>query len=41
MGWIPLADRFYLHVGDAEATVVVVTGVPDADWANLWVLLIG
>jgi hypothetical protein len=41
IGWIPLEDRFYLHVGDADATVVVVTGVPDADWAHLWVLLIG
>ena len=39
IGWIPLEDRAYLHVGDAEASVVVVTGVPDADLAHLWVLL--
>jgi hypothetical protein len=39
MGWIPLDDRAYLHPGDADATVVVVTGVPDADLAHLWVLL--
>ena len=39
IGWIPLEDRAYLHRGDADATVVVVTGVPDADLAHLWVLL--
>jgi hypothetical protein len=26
---------FYLCLGDADATVVVVTGVPDADLADL------
>jgi hypothetical protein len=41
MGWIPLEDRAYLHRADADATVVVVTGVPDADLAHLWVLLMG
>ena len=40
MGWIPLERRAYLHPGDADATVVVVTGVPDADLAHLWVLLL-
>ena len=39
MGWILLEHRAYLHPGDADATVVVVTGVPDADLAHLWVLL--
>jgi len=41
MGWIPLENRAYLHRGDAEATVVVVTGMPDADLGHLWVLLMG
>ena len=31
IGWIPLEDRASLHLGDADATVVVVTGVPDAE----------
>ena len=39
IGWIPLEDRVYLHTGHADATVVVVTGVPDADLAHYWVLL--
>jgi len=41
IGWIPLEDRAYLHLGDSDATVVLVTGVPDADLAHLWVLLMG
>jgi hypothetical protein len=41
IGWIPLEDRAYLHVGDPNATVVVVTGVPDAELAHLTVLLLG
>jgi len=41
IGWIALEDRAYFHKGDADATVVVVTGVPDADLAHLWVLLMG
>jgi hypothetical protein len=39
IGWIPLEDRTYLHLGDADATVVMVTGVPDADLADMTVLL--
>ena len=27
IGWLPLEDRAYLHEGNAEAAVVVVTGV--------------
>jgi hypothetical protein len=41
MGLIPLEHRAYLHRGDADATVVVVTGVPDADLGYLSVLLMG
>ena len=40
IGWIPLEDRAYLHLGNADATVVLVTGVPDAELANWTVLLL-
>ena len=38
IGWIPLEDRTYLHLGHADATVVMVMGVPDADWVGATVL---
>lgn len=38
IGWIPLEDRAYLHLGDAS--VVVITGVPDAELADRTVLLL-
>jgi hypothetical protein len=41
IGWIPLEGRAYLHWGDADATVVLVTGVPNAGLAHLTVLLMG
>ena len=31
IGWIALEDRAYLHVGDADATVVFVTWLPNAE----------
>lgn len=38
MGWLPLDDGAYLHVGDPEALVIEVVGVPrDGDA----VLLVG
>ena len=38
IGWLPLSDGAYLHVGDPEALVVEVVGVPrDGDA----VLLVG
>jgi len=40
IGWVPLEDHAYLHEGNADATVVVVTGVPDADMADMTVLLL-
>jgi hypothetical protein len=40
IGWIPLEDRAYLHLGDADVKEVVVTGVPDADLAEMTVLLL-
>jgi len=41
IGWQPLGDGAYLHVGDPEAPVITVTGVPDAAMAGMNVLLVG
>ena len=45
MGWLPLTteegDSAYLHVGDPEALVIEVTGVPEAGMAGVNVLLVG
>ena len=30
IGWLPLGDGAYLHVGDLDALVITVVGVPDA-----------
>ena len=40
IGWILLEDRSYLHLGDADTTVVVVTGLPDAELADRTVLML-
>ena len=29
IGWLPLGDGAYLHVGDPEALVIEVVGVPE------------
>lgn len=43
IGWLPLGDAAYLHIGnpDAEEVVITVTGVPDAGMAGMNVLLVG
>ena len=43
IGWLPLAEDAYLHVGkpDEEETFITVTGVPDAGMAGMNVLLVG
>lgn len=43
IGWLPLGDGAYLHVGDPdeEETVITVVGVPDAGMAGMNVLLVG
>lgn len=43
IGWLPLGDGTYLHVGDPdeEETVITVVGVPDAEMAGMNVLLVG
>ncbi len=41
IGWLPLTDGAYLHVGkpDEEEVVITVTGIPDAGMAGMNVLL--
>lgn len=41
IGLLPLGDGAYLHVGDPEALVIEVVGVPDAGMAGVNVLLVG
>lgn len=41
IGWLPLGEGAYLHVGDPEALVINVVGVPDAGMAGMNVLLVG
>lgn len=41
IGWQPLGEGAYLHVGDPEALVIEVVGVPDAGMAGMNVLLVG
>ena len=41
IGWQPLGDGAYLHLGKPEALVIEVVGVPDAGMAGMNVLLMG
>ncbi|TSE29880.1 hypothetical protein [Tepidimonas charontis] len=41
IGWLPLRDGAYLHVGDPEGDVITVVGVPDASMAGVNVLWVG
>ena len=41
IGWLPLGDGAYLHVGDLDALVVTVVGMPDAGMAGVNVLWVG
>ena len=38
IGWIPLDQAAYLHIGDENATEVLVVGVPQAGAAVLLVI---
>jgi len=40
LGWTPLEPGAYLHMGDPNATVIEVVGVPHADMKGLTVLLL-
>ena len=43
IGWLPLGDGAYLHIGnpDEEEVVITLVGVPDASMAGMNVLLVG
>ena len=41
IGWLPLGDGACLHVGDPEALVITVLGVPEVGMAGMNVLLVG
>ena len=41
IGWQPLGEGAYLHMGEPEALVITVTGLPDAGMAGMTVLLVG
>lgn len=45
MGWLPVTteegESAYLHVGDPNAMVITVVGVPDATMAGVNVLWVG
>ena len=43
IGWLPLGEGAYLHLGkpDEEEVVITVTGIPDAGMAGMNVLLVG
>ena len=41
IGWLPLGDGAYLHIGDPDALVIDVVGVADAGMAGMNVLWVG
>lgn len=43
IGWLPLGDGAYLHMGkpDEEEMVITVTGVPEVGIVGMNVLLVG
>ena len=41
IGWQPLGDGAYLHLGDPEGDVITVVGVPEVGMAGMNVLLVG
>jgi len=40
IGWIPLEEGVYLHVGSEECETIEVVGIPTADMQGLTVLLV-
>jgi hypothetical protein len=41
IGWLPLGDGAYLHVGDPEGDVITVVGVPDVGMVGMNVVWVG
>jgi hypothetical protein len=40
IGWLPLGDRAYLHVGSQATEIIEVVGIPSAEMQGLTVLLV-
>jgi len=40
IGWLPLENGAYLHIGDPDERVITVVGVPDAEMVGTNVLLL-
>jgi hypothetical protein len=40
IGWIPLEEGVYLHLGSDETEIIEVVGIPTADMQGLTVLLV-
>ena len=40
IGWIPLEEGAYLHVGSEETEIIEVVGIPTAEMQGLTVLLV-
>jgi hypothetical protein len=40
IGWLPLGDSAYLHVGSQETEIIEVVGIPSAEMQGLTVLLV-
>lgn len=41
IGWLPLGEGAYLHVGNPDEDVITVVGVPAAGMAGMNVLWVG
>ena len=40
IGWIPLGDRAYLHVGSEETEIIEIVSIPSAEIQSLTALLL-
>jgi len=40
IGWLPLEDMAYLHVGSQETEIIEVVGMPSSEMQGLTVLLV-
>jgi hypothetical protein len=40
IGWIPLDEGVYLHVGSDETEIIEVVGIPTAEMQGLTILLV-
>lgn len=40
IGWLPLGDRAYLHVGSEETEIIEIVSIPSAEMQSLTALLL-